>query len=65
MFTAYIVVTVLLYFLFRPVSPGLSLIAASRQNGIVVLANHEEERFSEVKHYVGYPAKSVEEMIGG
>ena len=41
---------------------GLALVQASRDKGVVLLANFEEERFSEVKHFAGYPARSVAEM---
>ena len=38
---------------------GVGLIKASRANGIELLANDEEERFTGVKHYDGYPVHSV------
>ena len=52
----------LLGFLGTTHNSGLSLVEASARDGIRILANHEEERFSEVKHYAGYPGKSVAEM---
>ena len=41
---------------------GVSLIEASRKNGIRTLANYEEERFTGIKHYAGYPEKSISEL---
>ncbi|NQU63722.1 MAG: carbamoyltransferase, partial [SAR324 cluster bacterium] len=41
---------------------GLSLIEASKNDGIKVLANYEEERLAGEKHYAGYPGKSVIEL---
>ena len=41
---------------------GVSLIAASQAGGIEILANYEEERFSEVKHFAGYPKRCVAEL---
>ncbi len=38
---------------------GISLLEASRARGIVVHANFEEERFSAVKHFAGYPEHSI------
>ncbi|MBV9992196.1 MAG: carbamoyltransferase [Alphaproteobacteria bacterium] len=52
----------LLGFLGTTHNSGLSLVEASAKGGIRVLANHEEERFSEVKHYAGYPGRSAAEM---
>lgn len=52
----------LLGFLGTAHNSGLSLIEASAERGIVILANHEEERFSEIKHFSGYPSLSVKEM---
>lgn len=52
----------LLGFLGTTHNSGLALIEASRSRGIVVIANHEEEKFAEVKHFIGYPGRSVREM---
>lgn len=52
----------LLGFLGTTHNSGLSLIEASAARGITVLANNEEERFAEVKHYAGYPGRCVAEM---
>lgn len=52
----------LLGFLATSHNGGISLIEASREDGITVLVNHEEERFSGIKHHAGYPALSVAEM---
>jgi hypothetical protein len=38
---------------------GVSVIEASKKAGIQVLANYEEERFVAIKHFSGYPDKSV------
>ncbi len=38
---------------------GICLIEASAANGIRLLANDEEERFTGIKHYDGYPKHSV------
>lgn len=42
---------------------GLALIEASRTHGIRVLANCEEERFSGIKHYAGYPKHCAQEIL--
>jgi len=42
---------------------GIALVEASRADGIVVHANFEEERFTAVKHFAGYPEHSVREAI--
>lgn len=41
---------------------GLALIEASKERGIRLVANHEEERFSGIKHHHGFPALSAEAM---
>jgi len=41
---------------------SISLIEASKQNGITILANIEEERFNGKKHFAGYPEHSVYEL---
>ncbi len=38
---------------------GIGLIEATAANGIRLLANDEEERFTGIKHYDGYPEHSV------
>ena len=55
--------TILLLGLNAGHNSGISLIEASRQGGIQVLANLEEERYVAIKHFAGYPEKSVREMI--
>lgn len=42
---------------------GIALVEASRADGIVVHANFEEERFTAVKHFAGYPEHGVREAI--
>lgn len=42
---------------------GIALLQASRADGIVVCANFEEERFSAVKHFAGYPQHSVAALL--
>ncbi|MDO6526355.1 carbamoyltransferase C-terminal domain-containing protein [Motilimonas sp. 1_MG-2023] len=39
---------------------GISLIQASAKDGIKILANNEEERYTAIKHFSGYPQYSVE-----
>ena len=41
---------------------GLALVEASRARGVRLVANHEEERFSGIKHDHGFPAQSAEAM---
>lgn len=41
---------------------GLALLEASTEHGIRLLANHEEERFSGVKHDHGFPSHCAEAM---
>jgi len=38
---------------------GVGLVSASKQHGIRLIANHEEERFRAIKHFQRYPSKSV------
>lgn len=52
----------LLGFLATSHNSGISLVEASREDGIVVLANCEEERFSGIKHHSGFPFHSVAEL---
>ena len=40
---------------------GVSLVEVSREKGICVLANLEEERFQGKKHFAGYPERAVAE----
>jgi carbamoyltransferase len=42
---------------------GVALIEASKQRGIRLLANHEEERFRAIKHYQRYPSRSVDVLL--
>ena len=41
---------------------GVSLVEASRNGGIRLLSNYEEERFGASKHHAGYPAQSLAEL---
>lgn len=52
----------LLGFLGTTHNSGLSLLRASRNSGLELIANYEEERFAEVKHFAGYPRRAAEEM---
>jgi len=53
----------LLGFLATAHDSGVALISVSEAAGISVLANCEEERFSGLKHYAGYPAAAVSEVV--
>lgn len=52
----------LLGFLGTSHNSGLALVRASEAAGLEVLSNIEEERFSAVKHFAGYPERSAAEM---
>lgn len=52
----------LLGFLATSHNSGIALVEATSKDGIEVIANLEEERFSQVKHFAGYPAGAVGEM---
>ena len=41
---------------------GVSLIRCSRDKGIEILCNHEEERFSGIKHCTSFPEMSIEAL---
>jgi len=41
---------------------GVSLVEASLSEGLRVICNEEEERYSGVKHYAGYPEHSAESV---
>lgn len=38
---------------------GVSLVEVSRDGGVRILGNHEEERFRAIKHYMKYPSVAV------
>src|SRR5437667_635143 len=38
---------------------GIALIEASAARGIRLISNEEEERFTGIKHYDGFPAESI------
>src|SRR5262245_7372549 len=42
---------------------GVGLIEASRDRGIRILGNHEEERFRAIKHFQRFPHQSVDELV--
>lgn len=52
----------LLGFLGTTHNSGLALVEASKDRGIRVLGNYEEERFSGVKHFAGYPKHSAAQI---
>jgi carbamoyltransferase len=39
---------------------GVALVEASRERGVRLICNEEEERYSGIKHYMGYPRHSVD-----
>jgi carbamoyltransferase len=41
---------------------GASLVEVSARDGVRLLSNDEEERFTGVKHFGGYPAQSIESL---
>ena len=41
---------------------GAALIEVSARHGVRLLSNDEEERFTGVKHFDGYPAQSIESL---
>ncbi len=41
---------------------GAALVEVSARHGVRLLANDEEERFTGVKHFGGYPAQSIESL---
>ena len=42
---------------------GVGLVEASKDRGIRLLANHEEERFRAIKHFQRFPQQSVDQLI--
>jgi carbamoyltransferase len=42
---------------------GVGLVEVSKQRGIRLVANHEEERFRAIKHYQKFPSQSVEALV--
>ena len=42
---------------------GVGLIEASKDRGIRLLANHEEERFRAIKHFQHFPHLSVDQLV--
>ena len=43
---------------------GIALVEATRDSGLRLLANNEEERFSGVKHVTVYPEQAVDALLG-
>ena len=41
---------------------GVALIEASLDRGVALICNEEEERYTGIKHYAGYPEQSVESL---
>lgn len=52
----------LLGFLATSHNSGIALVEATSRHGIEVIVNLEEERFSQIKHFAGYPAGAVQEL---
>ena len=42
---------------------GVGFIEASKDRGIRLLANHEEERFRAIKHFQHFPHRSVDQLV--
>src|SRR4029453_7014005 len=42
---------------------GVGFIEASKDRGIRLLANHEEERFRAIKHFQRFPHQSVDQLV--
>jgi carbamoyltransferase len=42
---------------------GVALVEASRERGIRLVCNHEEERFSGIKHSTEYPANAIDALL--
>jgi carbamoyltransferase len=47
-----------------PHNSGVALVEASREGGIRLTCNHEEERFSGKKHSTEYPRNALDALIG-
>jgi len=47
-----------------PHNSGVALVEASREGGIQLICNHEEERFSSNKHSTEYPRNALDALIG-
>ncbi len=43
---------------------GVSLVEVTAANGLRLICNNEEERFTGIKHYADYPALSVTDLLG-
>ena len=41
---------------------GVALVEASLEHGVTLICNEEEERYTGIKHYTGYPEQSVESL---
>src|SRR5215472_985757 len=46
-----------------PHNSGVALVEASRERGIRLICNHEEERFSGVKHSTEYPRNALNALV--
>src|ERR1700756_5028591 len=46
-----------------PHNSGVALVEASREGGIQLICNHEEERFSSKKHTTEYPRNALEALV--
>jgi carbamoyltransferase len=42
---------------------GVSLVEVTSDNGIRLIANHEEERFAAIKHYAGFPEQALSGLL--
>ena len=42
---------------------GVALVEVTKDQGIRFITNNEEERYKGIKHYTGFPDKSIEELV--
>src|SRR5438270_7425295 len=47
-----------------PHNSGVALVEASSKGGIRLICNHEEERFSGIKHSTEYPRNALDALVG-
>ncbi len=44
-------------------SSGVALVEVSVKEGVRLIRNNKEERYTGIKHYMGYPEKSIEALV--
>jgi carbamoyltransferase len=54
----------LLGFAMNTHNAGVSLVQASKADGVRLITNNEEERYAGVKHYLQYPELAIEDLRG-